>query len=571
MALTKVSFSMIDGIIINVNDFGAVGDGVTDNADAIQAAIDSVTPATSNGSASVNREFRTYTLTGNGVYAVSETILLKNSINIDNLAIKALSGFTAGDPVLATDGNNYHGNINALTIDGNNQDVKGIEVSHVYRSRFTNLSILNCKRDSFTTNTPGYELFVDNFQIVASPDCDALAKGLVVNSGDGHFSNGTSVFTPIGVEVNGGANVFDRIHTWSGYYANGKDPGVAGGREQFVGFYVNVANNHFNMCQSDSPSKRDYSQGNLAVIGGYINGGVGFYVAAAAFRNKFVSCSLVINSTLYIAAAAIDGRPASGQIVPFAIDGGRDNAFIGFRNETKTQGAPAIYSSAAVQTDNTIVGCDGETNVIMSRVSGVEALILSAENDSTVLDVSVAGVVAGGIDAPNNFTTSYRAKEQFHIDLDDQTYTPAGLRYTTFASSNSERFAPKSDDKCALGWSDALWTVVYAATGSINTSDANEKQNIANFDDAEKRVATALKGLVKKFRFKSAVEQKGNDARIHIGVIAQDVKAAFEAEGLDPYRYGMFCSDTWTDEDGVERTRLGIRYEELLAFVVSAL
>jgi hypothetical protein len=39
MALTKVTFSMIDGVPVNVNDYGAVGDGVTDDSAAIQAAI----------------------------------------------------------------------------------------------------------------------------------------------------------------------------------------------------------------------------------------------------------------------------------------------------------------------------------------------------------------------------------------------------------------------------------------------------------------------------------------------------------------------------------------------------
>lgn len=42
MALTKVSFSMITGIAKNVLDFGAVGDDSTDNASAVQAALDAV-------------------------------------------------------------------------------------------------------------------------------------------------------------------------------------------------------------------------------------------------------------------------------------------------------------------------------------------------------------------------------------------------------------------------------------------------------------------------------------------------------------------------------------------------
>jgi hypothetical protein len=103
-------------------------------------------------------------------------------------------------------------------------------------------------------------------------------------------------------------------------------------------------------------------------------------------------------------------------------------------------------------------------------------------------------------------------------------------------------------------------------------------------DEAEKRVALAIKQQIKKFRFKDAVAIKGDAARIHVGVIAQEVMAAFTAEGLDAMRYGLMCYDEWEskpeekDSEGVvikpavaAGQSYGVRYEELLAFVIAAI
>jgi hypothetical protein len=127
-------------------------------------------------------------------------------------------------------------------------------------------------------------------------------------------------------------------------------------------------------------------------------------------------------------------------------------------------------------------------------------------------------------------------------------------------------FAPNTDGVMTCGSSGFRWSTVYATTGTINTSDANQKTEIADLTAAELAVARRIKGLFKTFKFKDAVAAKGAGARKHIGVIAQDVQAAFAAEGLNANDYGVFCSD---EVNGV--TVLGVRYEELLAFVIAAL
>ena len=154
------------------------------------------------------------------------------------------------------------------------------------------------------------------------------------------------------------------------------------------------------------------------------------------------------------------------------------------------------------------------------------------------------------------------------------------------------------DNVVDLGKSNIRFDDIYATNGTIQTSDRNEKQDIAELSDAEQRVAVAAKGLMRKFRWRDAVAEKGDDARTHFGIIAQDLQAAFVAEGLDAGRYAMFISTTWwettetfTDEEtgeertrtitydtqeeapegATERTRLGVRYSELLAFIIGAL
>ena len=98
------------------------------------------------------------------------------------------------------------------------------------------------------------------------------------------------------------------------------------------------------------------------------------------------------------------------------------------------------------------------------------------------------------------------------------------------------------------------------------------KQDITELSDVETRVAVAAKGLLRKFKWRDAVASKGDDARTHFGIIAQDLQDAFTAEGLDAGRYAMFINSTWTDEEtGEERSRMGVRYSELLAFIIAAI
>lgn len=168
-----------------------------------------------------------------------------------------------------------------------------------------------------------------------------------------------------------------------------------------------------------------------------------------------------------------------------------------------------------------------------------------------------------------------------------------------------------ADNQMDLGASSNRWDDVYATNGTIQTSDAREKQDIEELTEAERRVAVAAKGLLRKYRWKDKVAEKGDEARVHFGIIAQDLMAAFEAEGLDPSRYAMFIKSEWwigekqfeaqedeyndegelvvqkgdisiqpdyqydnqeeAPDDAEYGYRLGVRYSELLAFIIAAI
>ena len=193
--------------------------------------------------------------------------------------------------------------------------------------------------------------------------------------------------------------------------------------------------------------------------------------------------------------------------------------------------------------------------------------IRSTNTSATSSILQLVAQAAGGSSYSKNMNIDLNASNNT-LQMAFGTGDGIGFRITNSnggSGSEAGSISPLHDNKSSVGLSSKRFSVIFAGTGAINTSDRNSKEEIQDLSDAELRVAQACKGLVKRFKFKGGT-------RKHIGVIAQDVRDAFTAESLDAHEYGLFCSDTWTDEDtGEEVTQLGIRYEELLAFIISAL
>ena len=171
-------------------------------------------------------------------------------------------------------------------------------------------------------------------------------------------------------------------------------------------------------------------------------------------------------------------------------------------------------------------------NLVFS-VGNEELIRMFGDSSKNIRKFYVGGSDGIGFSRNEGFSSIYANNEESLRFLRGQVRTMGSLR-------------PNADGTASLGTGSARWSEIFAATGTINTSDEREKTSVGNPDDSLMRAWGKVN--FKVFQFKDAVEKKGTDARLHVGVIAQQVIEAFASEGLDATRYGLLCYDKWEDE-----------------------
>lgn len=244
----------------------------------------------------------------------------------------------------------------------------------------------------------------------------------------------------------------------------------------------------------------------------------------------------------------------------------------------------AIYFNPSVSLNNTLLAPSTirdtidftnykpsvfDMNQMIQRGSTSQSLnnqYYSITKTSFIYDNVFSIAVRGETAQPERTIVQYGQTSGLMFDTENEiSFKKAGV--ITAKIDTNTHFVPGVDAVSNLGGVSKRWATVYAATGTINTSDGNEKQQIRHLSDVEKAVGIKCKSLMRAFKFNEAVANKESSARIHFGVIAQDIQAAFESEGLNAEDYGVFCSDKL--EDG--SVRLGVRYDELFAFILGAM
>lgn len=193
-----------------------------------------------------------------------------------------------------------------------------------------------------------------------------------------------------------------------------------------------------------------------------------------------------------------------------------------------------------------------ESNV--SALRGVRASTIIPEGDVTSGFISGIFQARGFIE---NTDSSWRTYGQltFHRNMSYENYAAI----TVIQDKNSDYsvscgvivrhdcIRPYQSSKAYdLGTTAAPFANCYLTASPTVTSDRNYKQDIADVDEA---VFTAWGNVnFRQFRFKDAVAEKGDSARTHFGLIAQEIVEAFEAQGLDATKYGIVCHDSWDDQ-----------------------
>lgn len=100
-----------------------------------------------------------------------------------------------------------------------------------------------------------------------------------------------------------------------------------------------------------------------------------------------------------------------------------------------------------------------------------------------------------------------------------------------------------SDNGISLGSATRRFSTVYAASGTINTSDQREKTPFTAIPDAVLDAWGEVRQQIGVYQWLDAIAEKGEAARLHFGIPAQAIDEAFARHGLDANRYGLFCED----------------------------
>lgn len=196
-----------------------------------------------------------------------------------------------------------------------------------------------------------------------------------------------------------------------------------------------------------------------------------------------------------------------------------------------------------------------EGNVEIGRLDAAQTTIIDLHSSGNDIDYDARISVQGGTST---------------IGQANVTFTGGQFFWSVGFAMDASIFRPTTDSGRNLGSASYRFNTVFASTGAINTSDETMK-TFFDIEAAELAAAKEIKGMIRKYKMNDAIEKKGDEARIHFGVGAQSVGDAMRKHGLNPDDYAFWCHDSWEDEyepiydiEMEEREFQGVREIEVL-------
>lgn len=132
-----------------------------------------------------------------------------------------------------------------------------------------------------------------------------------------------------------------------------------------------------------------------------------------------------------------------------------------------------------------------------------------------------------------------------HLMLSTRGATADATLLARWSWSFDGHYRPYDDNAYDIGAGSVRVRQIYGANGAINTSDVRTKQQVDAIPDEWLDAWGDVRHV--RFKFNTAVEEKGDAARWHVGYIAQEIRDAFAARDLDATKIGLLCHDEWED------------------------
>jgi len=188
--------------------------------------------------------------------------------------------------------------------------------------------------------------------------------------------------------------------------------------------------------------------------------------------------------------------------------------------------------------------------------------------------------VTGGSDPLRILCPSDDSDKDFFILMGNDPYSMAfssgvptsanhGLWFTgtgsIYMGGTNDSFSPLADNSNDLGRLNNRWDDIYATNGTIQTSDANDKSNIA---DSDLGLSFVSQLTPRKYTLND-----GDSNRTHYGLIAQEVKTVLDNNNINtsdfaPYIKGEILD---TNNQGTGEYKYGLRYTELISILIKAI